>query len=76
MDALNLQLQEWVQAVNSQLDDATAQFARVQKEITVQVELSQVLSSSSSDASLQGDDKDQSVLVLTDEHAGPKDTDC
>uniref|UniRef100_A0A4W6GBQ4 RAB guanine nucleotide exchange factor (GEF) 1 n=1 Tax=Lates calcarifer TaxID=8187 RepID=A0A4W6GBQ4_LATCA len=28
------------------------------------------------DASLQGDDKDQSVLVLTDEHAGPKDTDC
>ncbi|GAA6224677.1 rab5 GDP/GTP exchange factor-like [Lates japonicus] len=74
MDALNLQLQEWVQAVNSQLDDATAQFARVQKEITVQVELSQVLSSSSSDTSLQGED--QSVLVLTDEHAGPKDTDC
>lgn len=76
MDALNMQLQKWVEAVHSQLDEATAQFALVQKEVTSQAELSQVLSSSSHDASIQGEDKDQSVLVLKDEHAGPQDTDC
>lgn len=76
MDALSMQLQKWVEAVHSQLDEATAQFALVQKEVTAQAELSQVLSSSSHDASLQGEDKDQSVLVLKDEYASPKDTDC
>ncbi|XP_073322296.1 rab5 GDP/GTP exchange factor-like [Pagrus major] len=76
MDALNVELSKWVQAVNSQLDEATSQFSLVQKEITAQVEFSQVSSTSSPDASLQGDDKDQSVLVLTDQHAGPEDTDC
>lgn len=75
MDTLNVQLQKWVQAVHSQLDEATAQFALVQKEITAQAELSQVLSSSSHDASLQGDEE-QSMLVLRDQNAGPKDTDC
>lgn len=75
MDALNTQLQTWVQAVHSQLDEATAQLALVQKEITAQAELSQVFSSSSHDASLQKDGEDQSVLVCNDEHAGPKDTD-
>ncbi|XP_041643949.1 rab5 GDP/GTP exchange factor-like isoform X2 [Cheilinus undulatus] len=74
MDALNMQLQEWVQAVNFQLDEATAQFAVVQKEITAQTELSQV--SSSSNVSKQEVKEEQSVLVLTDKHAGPKDTDC
>lgn len=76
VDALNVQLQNWVKAVHSQLDEATAQFALVQKEITAQAELSQSLSSSSLDASPQGDDKDESVLVLADQHAGPQDTDC
>lgn len=76
MDALNMELHKWVQAVHSQLDEATTQFALVEKEITAQAELSQVFSSSSHAAPLQGDDKDQSVLVLTDQHAGPKDTDC
>ena len=76
MNALNLQLQKWVEAVHSQLDEATTQFALVQKEITAQAELSQAFSSSCYGESLQGDDKDQSVLVLTDQHAGPKDTDC
>ncbi|XP_045891917.1 rab5 GDP/GTP exchange factor-like isoform X2 [Micropterus dolomieu] len=75
MDALNTQLQTWVQAVHSQLDEATAQLALVQKEITAQAELSQVFSSSSHDASLQKDGEDQSLLVCNDEHAGPKDTD-
>lgn len=72
VDALNVQLQQWVKSIHSQLDEATTQFALVQKEITAQAELS----SSSHDASLQGDDKDQSVLVLVDKNAGPKDTDC
>uniref|UniRef100_UPI0037E700BE rab5 GDP/GTP exchange factor-like n=1 Tax=Semicossyphus pulcher TaxID=241346 RepID=UPI0037E700BE len=76
MDALNMQLQEWVQAVNSQLDEATAQFALVQKEIAAQTELSQISLSSSHDASLQGDNKEESMLVLKDQHTGPKDTDC
>lgn len=76
MDALNVELNKWVQAVNTQLDEATSQFSLVQKEMTAQVELSQVSSTSSPDASLQGDDNDQSVLVLTDQHAGPEDTDC
>ncbi|XP_034546932.1 rab5 GDP/GTP exchange factor-like [Notolabrus celidotus] len=76
MDALNMQLQEWVQAVNFQLDEATAQFALVQKEITAQAELSLVSSSSPHDESQQGLNREQSVLVLEDKHAGPKDTDC
>ncbi|XP_019956575.2 rab5 GDP/GTP exchange factor-like [Paralichthys olivaceus] len=76
MDSLNVQLQKWVQAVHSQLDEATAQFALVQKEITAQAAFSNGVSSTSHDALPQGDDKDQSVLVLADQHAGPKDTDC
>lgn len=76
MGALNMELHKWVKVVNSQLDEATTQFALVQKEITVQAELSQDFLSSSHDASLQGDEKDQSRLVLTDQHGGPKDSDC
>ncbi|XP_059194200.1 rab5 GDP/GTP exchange factor-like isoform X2 [Centropristis striata] len=76
MDALNVQLQKWVEAVHSQLDEAKAQFDLVQKEITTQAELSQALPSSSLDASPQEDDKDKSVLVLKDPRAGPRDTDC
>lgn len=76
VDALSAQLQKWVQSVHSQLDEATTQFGFVQKEIRAQDELSQASTSSSCDVSPQGDDKDQSVLELTVEHAGPKDTDC
>ncbi|XP_013872807.1 rab5 GDP/GTP exchange factor [Austrofundulus limnaeus] len=38
VDALNVELQKWVQAVNSQLDEATTQFDEVQKDITAQSE--------------------------------------
>ncbi|XP_023266430.1 rab5 GDP/GTP exchange factor-like [Seriola lalandi dorsalis] len=76
MDALNTQLQTWVKAVHSQLDEATAQFALVQKEITAQADISQVFSSSTHEESLQGYQEDHSVLVLTDQHVNPKDSDC
>lgn len=74
MDALNMELHKWVQAVHSQVDEAATQFAVVQKEITAQAELSQVCSSLSQNASRQGDDKHQ--FLLTDQHAGPTETDC
>lgn len=38
VDALSVELQKWVQAVNSQLDETTTQFTEVQKDITVQAE--------------------------------------
>lgn len=76
VDALNVQLHKWVQSVHSQLDEAAAQFELVQKEVTAQDELSQASSSSYCDSSPQEDNKDESVLELKDEHAGPKDTDC
>lgn len=76
MDALNTELHKWVQAVHSQLDEATSQFALVHKELLAQAALTQDISSSSQDASLKGDSNDQSVLVLTDQHEGPKDTFC
>lgn len=38
VDALSVELQKWVQAVNSQLDEATTQFTEVQKDITVHAE--------------------------------------
>ncbi|XP_015234229.1 rab5 GDP/GTP exchange factor-like [Cyprinodon tularosa] len=41
VDALSMQLQKWVQVVNSQLDEATSGFDKVQKEITAQAEASQ-----------------------------------
>lgn len=72
-DALNTELHKWVRAVHSQLDDATTQFALVQKEITAQAELSQALPSLSHNVSPQREDKGQ--LVLSDQHAGSKDTD-
>ncbi|XP_069034297.1 rab5 GDP/GTP exchange factor-like isoform X1 [Embiotoca jacksoni] len=75
MDALNVGLQKWVQAVHSELDEATIRFDVVQKEITAQAEFSQMVSSSAQDASLQ-EDKEQSVRLFKDEHAGSKDTDC
>ncbi|XP_047446754.1 rab5 GDP/GTP exchange factor-like [Mugil cephalus] len=61
---LNVQLQKWVQAVHSQLDEATTQFALVQKEITAQAELPPAISLSTLDASLQRDDTE--LLKVTD----------
>ncbi|XP_054630789.1 rab5 GDP/GTP exchange factor-like [Dunckerocampus dactyliophorus] len=55
VDALNVQLQKWVQAVHSQLDEAVAQFATEQKELT-ESSLSS-LSSSSLDSTPTGEDK-------------------
>ncbi|XP_034026274.1 rab5 GDP/GTP exchange factor-like [Thalassophryne amazonica] len=73
--ALNVQLQKWVEAVHSQLDEATAQFFEVQKEVSAQAKLLQSFSTSSLEA--QGDDvKDQKMLLLMDQNAGAKDTDC
>lgn len=75
MGALNVQLQTWVQTVHSQLDEATTQFSLVQKEITAQSAPSQV--SSSQDSISQGEEiQDQMLLMLKDQYAGPKDTDC
>ncbi len=76
VDALNTELHKWVQAVHSQLDEATTQFALVQKELTAQAEPSQVFSSASHDAPLQEHNKDQSKLALTDQNAGLKETEC
>lgn len=71
------QLQQWVQAVQAQVDEASAQSALVQKEITTQSELSQMDSSSAHDVVLQKDDiKDQSVLVFRDQDVSPLDSDC
>lgn len=72
MGALNTELHKWVQAIHSQVGQAASQFAQVQEELAAQIELSQISSSSSP----QGEDEGQSVLLLKDHHAGPKDTDC
>uniref|UniRef100_A0A3Q3WVH7 RAB guanine nucleotide exchange factor (GEF) 1 n=1 Tax=Mola mola TaxID=94237 RepID=A0A3Q3WVH7_MOLML len=71
MDVLNVELHKWVQAVNSQLDEATMRFALVQKEITAQSELPQDSPSLPQNVSLQAGDKDQ--LGLTDQDADTKD---
>lgn len=57
VDALNMQLQKWVQVVNSQLDKATSQFDKVQKEITAQTEASEVVTSSAEDGSQQKEEE-------------------
>ncbi|XP_068594420.1 rab5 GDP/GTP exchange factor-like [Brachionichthys hirsutus] len=69
--ALNTELHEWVQAVHSQLNEATTQFALVQKELTAQG-----FSPPSPEVPVEGAAGDQSVLVLTDQQEGPKDTVC
>lgn len=74
VDVLYTELHNWVQAVNSELDEALSKFSLVQKEIMAQVELADSESSSSHNVSPQKEDQDQVVLV--DEECGPKDTDC
>ncbi|XP_028314082.1 rab5 GDP/GTP exchange factor-like [Gouania willdenowi] len=76
VDALNVQLHQWIQAVNTQLDDAAAQFGHVKEEINTQTELSS-LASSAHDGSLRENEEEQpSVLLLTGQHEGPTYTDC
>lgn len=65
MDALNAQLQKWVQEVHSQLDETRSQFVLAQKEITAQ----EVLLSTQ-------DNKEESVLVLEDQDGGLRETGC
>lgn len=72
MDDLNAQLQKWTETVTSQLDETSAQFALVQKEINAQVEHSPLSLSPKAEPQKE----DQSVLVLSDEHSGSKQTDC
>lgn len=76
VDALHQQLQKWVQAVNSQLDDTAAQFDQVQKEIMAQAEASQGVPSITQDALPQGGDEEQSVFMFADQREGPTDTEC
>ncbi|CAI5650200.1 rab5 GDP/GTP exchange factor [Oreochromis niloticus] len=66
MDALNVQLQKWVQEVHSQLDETRSQFVLSQKEITAQKEV--LLSTQ--------DNKEESVLVLEDQDGGLRETGC
>lgn len=66
MDALNAQLQKWVQEVHSQLDETRSQFVLAQKEITAQ---KVVLLSTQ-------DNKEESVLVLEDQDGGLRETGC
>lgn len=66
MDALNAQLQKWVQEVHSQLDETRSQFVLAQKEITAQKEV--LLSTQ--------DNKEESVLVLEDQDRGLRETGC
>ncbi|XP_051923797.1 rab5 GDP/GTP exchange factor-like [Hippocampus zosterae] len=68
VDALNVQLQTWVQAVHTQIDQATSELVLVHEEVT------DLCSSSSPPSS-----SDSAVIeqvVLTDQYAGPPDTDC
>lgn len=66
MDALNVQLQKWVQEVHSQLDETRSQFVLAQTEITAQKEV--LLSTR--------DNKEESVLVVEDQDGGLRETGC
>lgn len=66
MDALNAQLQKWVQEVHSQLDETRSQFVLAQKEIMAQKEV--LLSTQ--------DNKEESVLVLEDQDGDLRETGC
>ncbi|XP_076021324.1 rab5 GDP/GTP exchange factor-like [Genypterus blacodes] len=71
MNALNVQLQQWVQVVETQLNEATSKFVTVQKEMAAQS-----VSSPHSAASQEEDMKDHMLLLLPDPDADPGDTDC
>lgn len=63
VDALKVELHQWVQTVHSQFEEVTTQFSLVQQEISSQAENSQDVSSLSDEASLQENSKDHSVLT-------------
>ncbi|XP_075882012.1 rab5 GDP/GTP exchange factor-like [Nelusetta ayraudi] len=72
VDVLYAELHKWVQAVNSQLDEALTKFAVVEKEIMAQVELADFESSSPHNVC----PKEEDQVVLVDQEHGPKDTHC
>ncbi|XP_047236792.1 rab5 GDP/GTP exchange factor-like [Girardinichthys multiradiatus] len=74
--ALTMELQKWVHVVHSQLDEATSQFDKVQKEITAQAEASQVMSSLAQDGSQEKVKEQQPVLLPNDNCQAPKQTAC
>lgn len=73
VDALKVELHQWGEAVHSQFEEVTTQFALVQQEIASQAENSQDVSSLPAKVSLQEDSTDHSVLTAQD--VVPKDTD-
>lgn len=73
VDDLSVQLQNWVQDVHCQIDQATAQFTKAQVEITAQAEVSQLASVSDQGQHSEGDDEDHSASVLQDHHGAPED---
>lgn len=72
VDVLYAELHKWVEAVNSQLDEALTKFAVVEKEIMAQVELADFESSTPHNVSPHEEDQ----VVLVDHERGPKDSDC
>lgn len=71
VDVLYAELHKWVQAVNSELDEALSKCAGVQKQIMAQVEPADS-ESSSQNVSPHEEDQDQVVC----QECGPKDTEC
>lgn len=76
VDALGIQLQQWVQVVNSKLDDAGAQFVHLQKEIATQAAILQSTSESTQDESFPEEAEEESVLVINTLLEGSTETDC
>lgn len=73
VDDLGVQLQNWVQDVHSQINEATAQFTKAEEEITAQAEVGQLASVSDQGQHREGDNEEKSALILLDPHASPED---
>ncbi|XP_056141353.1 rab5 GDP/GTP exchange factor-like [Lampris incognitus] len=79
MNAVKVQLKQWVEEVQTQVDKATDQSAVLQKEMTAQSELLQSCSSLVQGVLQDVDDDDakkQSLLMLRDQDVFPQDTQC
>ncbi|TNM89655.1 hypothetical protein fugu_003889 [Takifugu bimaculatus] len=63
VDALKVELHQWVQAVHSQFEEVTTQFSLVQQELSSQAENSQDVSSLSDEVSLQENSEDHSMVT-------------
>lgn len=72
VDALNVELHRWVQAVHSQFNEATQKFALVQQEIASQAEHLQDVSSTSAKGAEQENSRDHSVLTAEGVKEGMK----